>query len=349
MKTRAIRKTFFIVLLALFSCNEPETIITDIVHTDGSVMRKIEMKNKENKFELSKVQVPFDDSWKISDSIEIGEKGDTIWIKRAEKLFANAAEVNDTYLTDSSANKSVKRHVGFIRKFRWFNTEYRFEEAVDKKMKYGYPVTDFLNKREIDFFYSPDFITGALKNGADSLKYRALADSINRKTDRWFLKNAASEWIGLFSELTKGKGDSLVSYESLKKREMEFVKILERTDKTFDSLWAKGVIQKELLGESCAEMFKKEADSALTLTTNNIFVDFKDYTQRIIMPGKLIATNGFSDSTHLLLWPVKSDYFLTVPYIMWAESKTANTWAWTVTALFLLFVVTGLVIRVVRR
>jgi hypothetical protein len=349
MKTRAARNIFFIVLLGIFSCNEPKTVITDIVHPDGSVTRKIEIKNSERKFELSNVQVPFDSSWKISDSIEIGEKGDTVWVKRAEKLFANVEQINDTYLRDSSANKAIKRHVEFSKKFRWFNTEYRFAEAVDKKMRWGYPVTDFLTREELDFFYSPDFITNAKKTGADSLKYKALADTINKKTDKWFWKNAASEWIGFFSELTKESGDSEISFETLKKRESDFVKILERTDKTFDSLWAKGLIQKEFLGEQGSAKYRKEADSALNLTTGNVIVSFKDYNQRIIMPGRLIGTNGFQDSVHLLLWPVKSDYFLTEPYQMWAESKTTNIWAWIITGIFLLFVLSGLILKVIRK
>ena len=349
MKTRTIRKILFIVMLGIFSCNEPKTVITDIVHPDGSVTRKIEMKNSENHFELSNVQIPFDNSWKISDSIEVGEKGDTTWVKRAEKLFASVGEINDDYSRDSSVNKAIKRQAEFKKRFRWFNTEYRFAESVDKKMNWGYPVTDFLNNEELDFFYSPDFITNVKKTGADSLKYKALADSIGKKTDMWFWKNAASEWIGFFSELTKGRGDSEISFESLKKRESDFVKILERTDKTFDSLWAKGLIQKEFLGESGSVKYRKEADSALNLTTENVFVSFKDYTQRIMMPGRLTATNGFQDSTHMLLWPVKSDYFLTEPYQMWAESRTTNSWAWILTGIFLMFVVTGLILKVVRK
>ena len=67
------------------------------------------------------------------------------------------------------------------------------------------------------------------------------------------------------------------------------------------------------------------------------------------MPGKLTGTNGFIDSSKVLLWPVKSDYFLTEPYEMWAESKIPNTWAWIVSGLFLLFVLTGVIIRIIKK
>jgi hypothetical protein len=349
MKTMRIRISVIVFLLAVLSCNEPRTVVTDIVHPDGSVTRKVEMKNSDKKFEISNVQIPFDSSWKISDSLEIGEKGDTVWVKRAEKLFASVEQINTDYSTDSSANKAVKRNVEFQKRFKWFNTEYRFVESVGKKMNYGYPVSDFMNKEELEFFYSPDFIRDAIQNGPDSLRFKALADTVNKKSDKWLLRNAASEWIGFFSELTRGTGDSDISFESLKRRESDFAKILETYDKQFDSLWNEGVILKELIGESKAKMYKREADSALLLTTNNIFIDFKDYAQQIIMPGRLIGTNGFRDSTHLILWPVKSDYFLTEQYQMWAESKSTNIWAWIVTGVFLLFVLAGLIHKVIRK
>ena len=80
-----------------------------------------------------------------------------------------------------------------------------------------------------------------------------------------------------------------------------------------------------------------------------MFIDFKGYSQCITMPGRLMSTNGFPDSKHMLLWPVNSDYFVSEPYSMWAESKTTNTWAWAVTGLFLAFVTAGLILKTVRK
>ena len=69
------------ILMMVVSCDEPETVVTNYVHPDGSITRKIEMRNIKNDFKTSDHQVPFDNTWTIRDSIEIGVKGDTIWIK----------------------------------------------------------------------------------------------------------------------------------------------------------------------------------------------------------------------------------------------------------------------------
>ena len=85
------------------------------------------------------------------------------------------------------------------------------------------------------------------------------------------------------------------------------------------------------------------------MPTNKFLIDFKKYSVRVVMPGNLTGTNGFIDSSKVLLWPVISDYFMTEPYEMWAESKMPNIWAWIVSGIFLLFVFTGVVIRIIKK
>jgi hypothetical protein len=345
MKNRKLKIIIATALAVAASCNEPKTVVTDIIHTDGSVTRRIEIKNEENNFKTSNIQVPFDNTWTVQDSVEINENGDTVWVKRAEKLFRNVDEINRDYDADSSYNKEISRKAGFNKKFRWFHTGYRFSETIDKKMSYGYPVSDFLNPGELAWFYSPYNVNDAKKNGPDSLKYKALSDTVEKKTDWWWAKSIVSEWIGGFTKLTTGKTGKELSLESLKAREDEFVRSLEANDKKFDSLWANGVILKEFIGEANALKYKAEADSSMNMVMKDVFVNFRDYTLRMVMPGKVIGTNGFIDSTNVLNWPVQSNYFLTQPYEMWAESKVPNRWAWILSGLFLLFVVTGIIIK----
>jgi len=349
MKNRNLKLVISIVLVFAASCNEPETIVTNIVHPDGSVTRRIEMKNTENKFELSDFQVPFDSTWTIRDSLEINTDGDTLWVKRAEKLFASADEINSTYQSDSGANRAIRRHAEFRKRFKWFNTEYRFVEIVDKKMSSGYPVSDFLSDDELKWFYSPASLTDEKKNGPDSLKFRAFNDTIDKKIESWYLKSIVSEWIGEFTGLTGSAAGNGITYEELKQREDEFVALIERNMDDFDSLWTEGTMVREFLGEANALKYKTEADSAVNLAADHFWVSFSDYTLRMIMPGKLTATNGFSDSAGVLLWPVRSDFFLTEPYEMAAESKVTNRLAWIISGLFVVFTGIGIVIRKKRK
>ena len=299
MKSKAIKSVLIAVLLIVFSCDEPETTVTNIVHPDGSVTRKIEMRNHKNNFKLSDLQVPFDSTWIVKDTIEIGKKKDTTFIKTAEKQFRNVEEINKSYCTDKGANKAVSRKALFVKKFRWFNTEYRFSELIDKKMSNGYPIKDFLNREELNYFYSPESIQAEKKNGPDSLKYKALEDTISKKVDKWSLKSIVSGWIMEFSRLSEGKSGNDLTRESLKPRENEFVRLIKIYDNKFDSLWKAGTILKEMIGEKNAIRFKTEADTAIEIVTRHAFADFRNYMVRIVMPGKAIGTNGFIDKTEI--------------------------------------------------
>jgi hypothetical protein len=346
MKNRKLKLIVSLVVAMVASCDEPETVVTNIVHPDGSVTRKIEMKNTKNKFDISVRQVPFDSTWTIRDSLEINKNGkDTIWVKCAEKLFASVDEINRDYKADSGVNKKISRRAEFRKKFKWFNTEYDFSEIIDKKMLYGYPVSDFLNQDELKWFYSPDNFQEEKKNGPDSLKFKAFSDTIDKKAEKWMIKCLVSEWIGEFTKLTGEKAEGSMSQESLKQREDIFAKIVAGSGEHFDSLWANGNLLKEFVGEANATKYKTEADSAGNIASERLFLSFDGYTIRTIMPGKLTDTNGLIDSSGVLIWPVKDDYFLAEPCEMKAESKVPNRWAWVVSGLFLVFVTMGFIIR----
>jgi hypothetical protein len=304
------------------------------------------MKVTGTKFEKSSFQVPFDSTWTVKDSIETDSKGDTSLVRTAEKLFASAEAISKSYLNDSSVNGKLTRYATFKKRFRWFNTGYRFSETIDSRLPGAYPVSNFLDKGELEYFYSPENLRYSREHGPDSLKYRNLADSVDRKSMDWMVRNMTALWISNFTTLTAGKAGPDLSYDHLKSREKEIDSIIKANSSIFDSLWSEGTMLKMITGESPdAEQFKTEADSALSMALNTFIGEFGDYSVSIVMPGSLTATNGFPDSTKKLVWPVSQDFFLTDRYEMWAESKTPNVWAWVVTGFFLLFVAARLIIK----
>lgn len=333
----------------IISCEEPETVVTNYINRDGSVRRVIEMRSFENDFTVSNVQVPYDSTWSVRDSAELfDENGDTLWVRRAEKTFPNSDELNLEYKNDSSCNGWISRSVSLKKHFRWFNTEYRFSENIGKLMEFGLPLQNFLNEEELSFFRSPEYSVEELKDGSDSLRIRSMRKIIDEKAEVWLIKSMISEWIGQLGILAEGKAEQLVS--ELRSKEPDIYDlIINKYSHNFDSLWEAGVIQTHLMGDENARRFRNESDSAISIATGYVLSDFKEYSIRIVMPGKLTGTNGFLDSTKVLLWPVSSDYFLTEPYEMWAESKETNIWAWVISGLFLLFVLTGVIIRTMKK
>lgn len=349
MENRVVKLVFTSILVMLVSCDEPETVVTNIVHPDGSITRKIEMRKQDNKFSITDIQVPLDSTWIITDSCEINQKGDTTWIMRAEKTFRNVEEINLSYKSDTGCNSYLLRYASFNKRFRWFNTIYRFSETIEKRFKYAYPAGDFLNKEELLWFYSPAEYNEARLKGPDSLKYKSFSDSLEKRKDEWFYRSVTAEWIGEFSDqLDRNPGDGLC-FDSLRKKEDLIVNILRTQGHDFDNRWKSGHILKEILGEANALKYRAEADTALEIIEDRFPEYFAQYSVKISMPGELISSNGFVDSSHILVWPVIDEYFFAEDYEMHAESRKPNPWAWFVSAVFILFVLTGIVIRRIKK
>jgi len=108
-----------------------------------------------------------------------------------------------------------------------------------------------------------------------------------------------------------------------------------------------------MLGKKFFSTFRTEIDSAMSVLETMIepFISVDNYDIEIRMPGNIIASNGYvntdpdSENSSGILWTVKGEYFLTQQYEMWAESQISNYWTWIISALFILFVITGFVIR----
>jgi hypothetical protein len=341
---KSLKKIFALLLFTAVSCEEPETLVTNIINTDGSVLRRIEMRNVKDNFSADNVQVPFDSTWNISDTIEVNEKGDTTWIKTAEKLFSDPEEINTLYSNDQGSDRKAVRQISVSRRFRWFHTSYKFSEEIKSELQYGFPLKDYLNEEELQFFYYPESLSEERLNGTDSLKYKALSDTIDKKTERWLFHSLVSEWIGRFGQLTRNNGGEKVGDE-LRSKEKEILDLYDQNNQNFDSLVESGALLKNVIGDENAAKYKSESDSAFKIVSDGLWLNFSGYSVQVKMPGKLTGTNGFPDNNKMLLWPVRSEFFLTQDYQMWAESKVQNVWAWVVTGIFVFFVFTGLIFR----
>jgi hypothetical protein len=346
MKIKSLKLVAAFVIVMTASCNEPETIVTNTVHTDGSVTRRVEMRNSENKFKFSSLQVPVDSTWTISDSMAVGEKGDTTWFRRAEKLFSSAEELNLSYRNDSSYNRGLFRNTEFRRRFKWFNTEYRFSENIGRTLAHGYPLGRFMNNEQLEWYYSPGPVNEKRILGADSIKYRALQDSVNSREEFWIMSSLCSEFIAEFAQLLENSNSDTLVAVKLKENEDSLIAYLKKwEDQKIDETWLADSILENFAGRGTSKIFSVETDSAINITVDKVLADFKEYSVRINMPGRLVKTNGFSDSSRLVLWPVRSEYFMSEPYEMWAVSRVSNSWAWIVSAVFVLFVITGIVVK----
>ena len=381
MKKRAKISITLLSLVMLFSCDY-ETHVINTVHEDGSVTRKVTMKNSENEFEPSKYRVPVDSTWQSEIIPEINEDGDTSWILTAEKHFASVEEINDEYMNDQGSNQDLVREATFTKSFKWFTTVYRYSETVDKFLTISCPTSEFLTDEELKFFYLPNNVKEDLKQGSDSLKYEELSDTVDTKSEIWMWTSLVRQWVDIFYDRFGDHPDLYIGKEEMASRESDFVntliefersqneedeeelsKIEEGTDSEALTFLEEEVEDEEVddleiiitsvLGRDFYTSLQTEIDSTLSVleSMTDPFFSAETYGMEIRMPGQIIASSGYADTdpdnggSGGILWTVDGDYFLSEQYVMWAESRINNYWTWIATAIFVLFVFTGFVVR----
>ena len=369
-------------MVILFSCGY-ETHVINTVHKDGSVTRKVTMKTSDEKFEPEKYRVPVDSTWQIQIDTEVNEAGDTSRILTAEKHFANVDEINEEYINDKGSNRDLKRKAYFSKSFKWFTTVFRYSETVENVLTVNCPASDFLTDEELKYFYLPGNVKAELKSGSDSLTYEVLSDTIDTKSEIWLWTGFVRQWIEIFYDRFGNHPDLTINKEEMLSKEPDFVNQIiefEQADEekeeeflqdieeegfdeeTLQSLEKEGkkddvddieILVTSVLGKKFYSTFSTEIDSAMSVLEimTEPFFSTDDYDMEIRMPGRIISSNGYantdtdSENSTGILWTVQAAYFLTQQYEMWAESQVNNYWTWIITALFILFVVTGFVIR----
>ncbi len=334
-----------LVMLIMSSCEGPDALVINIVREDGSLTRKIILTYTKDEFDLDKCQVPVDSTWNITKEYDISEKGDTTYTLTAVRDFDSVEELNKMYDNYEGSNKGMTRQAYFQKKFMWFNNLYRYTEHVGKAMN-GYPPKDFFTEEELDFFYMPDKLVEARLEKADSSQVKKnIIEPMEEKYDTWLSRSLVKVLVDKIADTVKSNPaigiDTTLLYE--KEEELAMSIFISSSDEkeVLDSLMGSGFYESNsVLIDTVMSDFEKEF---------NVAFNTDDYLIQTIMPGKLMATNGFVDEEGNVLWEVNGDVMLSSDYDMWAESKVRNTWAWIITFVFLAFVITGLIIRVFRR
>jgi hypothetical protein len=337
-------------MMLMVSCIKKTTVI-NTVYEDGSVTRKVTMKSDEKDISPDSYRVPIDSTWQIENSFEIGSKQDTTWILTAVKHFESVDEINEEYSKDSGTNKDMKRSAHFTKCFKWFTTVYRCSEKIERFVAVDNPQSDFFSEEDLKYLSMPKSVKEELENGPDSLQIRVLNDTLETKFEQYLLSSLVKKWILVFFDQIDQNPDADIEKTYLSSREREFINEIniEASEDNFeiDSF----IVEK--LGLEFYTKYKSEIDSS-NVMVEDIFETFfssSEYDLGIIMPGKMIATNGYaksiseSDIGGAVLWNVDLVHFLTEDYVMWSESRINNYWTWILTALFIVFVIIGFVKR----
>jgi len=308
-----------IVCLLFVQCKQ--TILKTTIVDDKNIIRSVQTTG--DSLEVGDVAYPFpmNDSWQVNK-----EKIDSEFVYTTQRSFRDVETLNAYCRDDSIATHS---HINLDKKFRWFFTYYRYNEAFPVLSDFEYlPMEDFLTEAEYQAYLADE----------DSMDYED-------KVDEWL---SASMFEVLWRDLQKAavKADPEFTPEYMKNRKSEIYTVFIKDDlgdaflqddmvaeylTMMDSLMAPKQ-SFHLIREDFAASEKMLNDwyTAVGATIGD------EFELHVEMPGRIIDTNAQRiDSTHTRVdWQFDGDYFLMRDYEMWAESRTFNTVPSAATGLF---------------
>jgi len=367
----------YFAVLFVASCTRPSDMLT-VIAPDGSCFREFtananpQFLSGDTNGKLNPFPVDIDSSWKITwkfknsklqttfpikktvlDSIlknlsstkEIKMKGNSYQsapdlIVYARQNYKSAAEMDTRFKLKRShpwSNFKVKHLLD--TKFRWFYTYYRYTETYPKLVpNFDIPIEKYMTKEEALFWFTgkPDLVEGM--NGVEIREYvGGLEDNFHR----WFNKNL---WDSEYKVL-------LENYDNIARIQVSRESLTSLRDSIFNAKVNK--VEDFKMEQILDDYFKTNVFSAYWKTQDCPVVKFElDFsnqlivplfsralTYKLIMPGKVTQQNNAVVHGDTLVWNLTAYRMIPADYVIEAQSRKANVWAFLLTGLILIIAI----------
>lgn len=357
-------------LLLLSGCLEYS--ITTQVMPDGRILRTVIVKGDSVNIFKGSFPLPADSSWTISTRLESRNEKDIkegkVFVYEARKEFNNVEALNRDFFHDSTLSAHIAIKVILKKKFNWFYNRYEYSETYSRLFPFrSEPVSDYLNENELkihlanekEIYYAPDqdqilFVQDTLNlpvlSQTDSLRFKALRDTIEQKFESWQKINIYNDFYQLITDALRKLGkdadtaDSRALFYLYLDKERTFETGIENDDAFINAASAYFKVNPLKLQaadpEGFASFSKKFRIAAYSLET---------YTNSVLMPGMIVLTNAGKSDLNVASWTFKIENFYASDYTMMVESRVVNKWFVVVAAIVMILLVGFVLLRLFRK
>jgi hypothetical protein len=353
---------YFSACTLFWGCLEYE--ITTRVMPDGRMSRIIIVKGDSTDIFTGSFRVPADSSWTLATRHEIRNhrdiKEEKVFVYEATKEFKSYNDLNAYFYNDTSFSDHTSVKVNLDKRFRWFYTYYVYTETYSMLFPFrSVPIQHYLSSEELrihladekEIYFSPEhdrilFAADSLKHHpltkSDSLRFKALRDSIENKFETWQKVNIYNDFYTLVTAGLRKLGKDIDTVVA----RAPFFQWLD-TVKTVET----GLENGDAFINAAAAYFKVDPDELKATdavgfgTFNKKFrvaaFSLESYTNQVLMPGRIISTNAGQVDANRVSWTFKTDNFYATDYTMTVESRILNK-SFIAGAGLLLVLLTGL-------
>ncbi len=355
----------FSVILLLAACKQSSEMLT-VINSDGSCYREITV-NADSSMMVGKTKPAFvaetDSSWTLSwkysnediihpdfpltaqkyDSLirthgqDTAKNGSIQLVARHD--YASVKEMSEKFRYVNQEKKAnLNPGYYFEKKFRWFYTYYTYRETYKKlQLDFPVPLEKYLKNEEAEYWFkgTPD-----ITKGMTGMEVRDYLGDLESNYNNWLLDNYRT---CTFDEIAK-------NYNRLKNPPVTKERLLALKD-TIAPL-GKLSIDDEMndkLEKMLNNYFRTNAfsvfwngnDSIMKKMENNYSetlettLGLNKIRYKLRMPGKTMKTTALVAGGNILEWNISSNRMITGDYVIEAQSRKTNTWAFILSAVII--------------
>ncbi|MBN2029626.1 hypothetical protein JW824_05220 [bacterium] len=346
-------------MLFLTSCYDLTT--STQIFPDGSCTRTIEfvgIVEDESDIINGPYPIPQDSSWTVTYGDENHPR------KSFQKRFRHVSDLNAELADKPDTLLQIHISVQLQKKFRWFNTYFRYQETYHTADPYGLvPINDYLSEEELELYYLH----------GDTL-------DLEERLQEWYIHSSIEYYFQQLQTVVDSLNLQDLTAEQLNSKKALLLEMFDKRElnetgdrmvnqhviEFFGSIMMSGFMTNDqpspfnhvkmlesLLGTSSVRLMSEQIsriDAEIEQKNRYISsVSDREYTNQVTMPGLILDTNAKELEGSTVRWQFDGNQFFWEDHPMWVESRVVNQWAMIVTGAVCLSLIAGLLFGTILR
>ena len=359
MKTNHSIATLLLLLsLGMTSCSTYYRM-TSRIDTNGSMHREVYARGDSAFIAGNKTHNPFlfqlDTDWQIvnlDSTLKFNFWGEEE--KLNVKACRNIPLINGEYFSISNGKEQMSSLAipteQLKKRFKWFYTYYIYTATYKELPDKGpVPLDKYLNKEEQIIWFRGD---NAAFSGMNGIEQNDKLDKLEAKFGEWYNRSQYEVIWEVIRQFTSQKGDTVYVNRLNELKETVYTNHLSGKDSCGDAGIDDVCALFDKVGQTnyYLELYKAHAKAMDNMCEQNIKISEVFYHAiqfELTMPGTLLSSNASLSTNNIMVWKIDGLRLLTGNYVLTAESRVINYWAFGLTLLIILATL-GIFIKLYR-
>ena len=359
MKTNHSIATLLLLLsLGMTSCSTYYRM-TSRIDTNGSMHREVYARGDSAFIAGDKTHNPFlfqlDTDWQIvnlDSTLKFNFWGEEE--KLNVKACRNIPLINEEYFSISNGKEQMSSLAipteQLKKRFKWFYTYYIYTATYKELPDKGpVPLDKYLNKEEQIIWFRGD---NAAFSGMNGIEQNDKLDKLEAKFGEWYNRSQYEIIWEVIRQFTSQKGDTVYVNRLNELKETVYTNHLSGKDSCGDAGIDDVCALFDKVGQTnyYSELYKAHAKAMDNMCEQKIKIAEVFYHAiqfELTMPGTLLSSNASLSTNNIMVWKIDGLRLLTGNYVLTAESRVINYWAFGLTLLIILATL-GIFIKLYR-